>query len=258
MTIRPPAFLANFSHRSPARSDPKSESGSFAVEVDGREVVVAVRRNPRARRYVLRLDVRGDGAVLTLPSRAPLAAARAFLDRQLPWLADRLANRPPPEVCPCEVPLRGVVVPVVPSGAIRGLVRLESDADGATRLVVPGEAAHLRRRLTDHLRKLARADLEQAVGRHAAALGVRPMAIHIRDTTSRWGSASPSGALSFSWRLVMAPPFVLDYVAAHEVAHLREMNHSSRFWEICLRLAPRGHEARAWLNANGSDLHRRP
>lgn len=242
-----------------ARASARAASG-FSITVGERSISVAVRRNLRAHRYILRLCVRDDGAVVTIPRRGTLAEAKAFVNRQSGWLADRLARRPqaPPAAVPQTITLRGRPHAVVATGAARGLVRCEAGSDGSGRLLVPGEAAHVRRRLSDHLKKEARADLAAAVDRHAAALGVRPTAIRIRDTTSRWGSASARGVLSFSWRLVMAPAFVLDYVAAHEVAHLVEMNHSDRFWTICRRLAPRGEEAQLWLKEHGAGLHRLP
>jgi predicted metal-dependent hydrolase len=122
-------------------------------------------------------------------------------------------------------------------------------------LLVAGEARHLRRRLLDFLKREAKRDLEWAVIRHTLSLGVRAKAVRLRDQVSRWGSCSATGHLSFSWRLVLAPPFVLDYLAAHEVAHLRELNHSRRFWQLCEALAPQSQTARAWLRANGPALH---
>jgi predicted metal-dependent hydrolase len=95
-----------------------------------------------------------------------------------------------------------------------------------------------------------------AAHRYAAVLGVSIKRIAIRDQASRWGSCSSTGALSFSWRLILAPPFVLDYLAAHEVAHLVEMNHSRRFWRLVLQICPDAHRAKTWLDAHGADLHR--
>ena len=109
--------------------------------------------------------------------------------------------------------------------------------------------------MIDFLKKEARHDLERAVMRHAMMLGVRVKAIRLRDQTSRWGSCSSTGMLSFSWRLVMAPPFVLDYLAAHEVAHLHEMNHGPRFWHLVESVCPETKQARAWLNREGLRLH---
>ncbi len=122
-------------------------------------------------------------------------------------------------------------------------------------LLVAGREEHLRRRVIDFLKKEARRDLDRAVMRHAMMLGVRVKAIRLRDQTSRWGSCSSSGTLSFSWRLVMAPPFVLDYLAAHEVAHLHEMNHGPRFWHLVESVCAETKQARAWLNKEGLRLH---
>ncbi|WP_237154305.1 M48 family metallopeptidase [Oryzibacter oryziterrae] len=248
MTIRLPFLFA------PPK--PRPSVSGFALAIDGREVPVTVRRNARARRYTLRVTTDGSGATVTIPKRGTIAEARAFAERHRDWIAARIGT---PQQADAAVPqsllYRGEICRVAPTGAARGVVRLDRDADGAV-LHVSGAPEHLRRRLVDHLRKSARLDLEAAVARHAASLGVSPSAIRLKDTTSRWGSASARGALAFSWRLVMAPPFVLDYVAAHEVAHLREMNHSDRFWVLCRQLAPRTEEAKAWLKAHGRELHR--
>ena len=99
-------------------------------------------------------------------------------------------------------------------------------------------------------------DLEAAVQRHAATIDVKPRRLSIRDTTSRWGSCSAAGAMSFSWRLILAPPLVLDYLAAHEVAHLVHLDHSAKFWALTRRLAPETDQAEAWLRAHGAQLHR--
>ncbi len=235
----------------------RSAPASFPIVAGDHVVEVTVRRNARARRYPLRLDRRGDGAVVTIPRRGSLAEAKAFVARHAQWIADRLGARPDMPEVPVAVPIRGVVHRVLATGLPRGRIRFVP-LDGDPAIEVPGEAPHVRRRLVDHLRKEARTDLAAAVAHHAATLGVRPAAIRLKDTTSRWGSASSKGVLAFSWRLVMAPPFVLDYVAAHEVAHLQEMNHSDRFWAICERLCPATEAARAWLKKNGADLHRLP
>ena len=124
------------------------------------------------------------------------------------------------------------------------------------RLCVSGAAPFVARRVQDYLVRQARVDLTVAVARHTAALGVSARRITLRDTTSRWGSCSSSGALNFSWRLVMAPPHVLDYLAAHEVAHLVHMNHSDAFWRTTARLVPDYARAEAWLKGYGVGLMR--
>jgi predicted metal-dependent hydrolase len=108
----------------------------------------------------------------------------------------------------------------------------------------------------DFLRREAHRDLADASHRAAATLGVTVKRISVRDQTSRWGSCSTTGVLSYSWRLILAPPFVLEYLAVHEVAHLVEMNHSPRFWRLVGRMCPDADRAKAWLDQNGADLHR--
>ena len=233
---------------------PATDRFEIATEVG--PVTVALRRHRRARNYTLRLAGPGHSPVLTLPARGSLREARAFLDRHVGWLASQM--RKLPQARPIEhgatIPLRGAAHRVHHAGTSRGAVRIEPDADGA-RLVVAGAPEHLRRRVVDFLKKEAKRDLEPAVLRYAARLGVTVTGIKVRDQRSRWGSCSASGQLSFSWRLILAPPFVLDYLAAHEVAHLKEMNHSRRFWRLCELLCPDTKKARDWLAAHGAGLH---
>jgi predicted metal-dependent hydrolase len=132
------------------------------------------------------------------------------------------------------------------------------DGGEAPVLRVSGRSEHAPRRVEDFLKKQARVSVSRRVAQHAAALDVKVGRITIRDASSRWGSCSTSGAMSFSWRLILAPLFVLNYVAAHEVAHLREMNHSRRFWRLVDQLVGReeADEAQVWLRKNGAELHR--
>jgi hypothetical protein len=121
---------------------------------------------------------------------------------------------------------------------------------------VPGDPAHVKRRVLDFLKAEAREDLAQASAHYAARMGVDYRRISIRDQRSRWGSCSAGGDLSYSWRLILAPPYVLDYVAAHEVAHLRHLDHSPRFWRLVLSHCEDAAKARNWLRANGQEVHR--
>ena len=123
-------------------------------------------------------------------------------------------------------------------------------------IYVSGDVHHAPRRLRDWLRHQAREDLVLRVSHHANRLGLRPSRITVRDQATRWGSCSSNGTLSFSWRLILAPPMVLDYVAAHEVAHLKELNHSIRFWTLVEKAMPEMNAARAWLKQHGTALHR--
>jgi predicted metal-dependent hydrolase len=119
-----------------------------------------------------------------------------------------------------------------------------------------GEAPHVDRRIGDFLRREAKRELEVASLQFAATLGVTIKRVSVRDQASRWGSCSTTGVLSYSWRLILAPSYVLNYLAAHEVAHLIEMNHSARFWRMVRRLCPEHERAKVWLEVHGSDLHR--
>lgn len=154
------------------------------------------------------------------------------------------------------VPLRGEPHRIAHRPGRRGTVWVEAGEGGEPLLCVAGERPHVGRRVADFLRREARSDLDAASRRAADRLGVAVKRIAVRDPVSRWGSCSSAGVLSYSWRLILAPPFVLDYLAIHEVAHLVEMNHSPRFWRIVHRLCPETAQAKAWLDANGADLHR--
>ena len=223
-----------------------------ALTLTAPPVTVRLRISRRARRFTLRLVPGEAEAVLSLPPGVPLVEIRAFLETHAGWLAQALAEHPGPvPVVPgARLPVAGEMVEVVASGERRGAPRLE-----AGRLLVPG-AGPVGTRIALWLRERARAALSEATGRHAAALGCTIRAVTLRDTRSRWGSCNARGRLGFSWRLAMAPPAVLDYVAAHEVAHLREMNHGPRFWALVEALVPDYALHRAWLRREGGALHR--
>lgn len=224
------------------------------ARVDGRLVAVAVRVSSRARNY--RLSIPHHGApVLTVPRHGRWSEAEAFLNRQTAWLAARLkrAAKPVSFRAGALVPLRGVDHRIVPTDRIRGRVEVAT-IDEAPALMVPGEAAHRARRLLDWLKAEAQRDLERRVVVHAKRLDVTVTAVAMRSQSTRWGSCSTTGRLNFNWRLVLAPPFVLDYVAAHEVAHLVEMNHSQAFWDTVERTLPGMERGRAWLKAHGRQL----
>ena len=184
--------------------------------------------------------------------------AREFAQKHGAWIAARLKRLP--QATPFAhgemVPLRGVPHRIVHRRGARGTVWTEQDDAGERLICVAGEAPHHNRRVGDFLKREAQRDLDAASRRYAKELGVAIKRISVRDQSSRWGSCSNSGVLSFSWRLILAPPFVLDYLAAHEVAHLVELNHSPRFWRLLKRLNPDCERAKAWLDIHGTDLHR--
>jgi hypothetical protein len=138
----------------------------------------------------------------------------------------------------------------------RGTVWVATNGNGERLLCVAGEIAHVDRRINDFFKREAERDLRAASRRYAAKLGVAIKRISVRDQSSRWGSCSNTGVLSFSWRLILAPSFVLDYLAAHEVSHLVELNHSPRFWRLVGRLYQDAERAKVWLDVHGTDLHR--
>ncbi len=217
---------------------------------------IRVRVNPRSRTYRLSINSAGD-PLLSVPPRGRLSEAQTFLDRHANWLNVRLERRPDPVAFThgAEVPLRGTMHHIKGTGQLRGTVQVHQE-NGERLLLVPGSEAHMARRLTDWLKKQALADVTRASQHHADRLGVAFSAIRVRAQSSRWGSCSSSGRLNYNWRLVLAPPFVLDYVAAHEVAHLCEMNHSARFWATVKQTLPDMERGRAWLKAHGNELMR--
>jgi predicted metal-dependent hydrolase len=219
---------------------------------------VILRRRASARRMTLRVSTATGDVVLTVPDHSELGAAIRFADAHGPWIANRLA-RVPERVAFLQgalIPVRGVPHRIVHWSTVRGTTSLTVGPEGEAILAVAGEAPHVARRVKEFLQKEARRDFDVAVRGYTDALGVPARRITVRDTKSRWGSCSASGNLNFSWRLILAPPFVLDYLAAHEVAHLKEMNHSHRFWRTVHKLCPRTEDAERWLRRHGTDLHK--
>jgi predicted metal-dependent hydrolase len=212
-------------------------------------IPITLRRSRQARRLTLRVS-RSDGRVtLSLPARTPEAEALAFARAQEAWLRRTLAARPPER----RIAAGGTVT--VEGRELRietARVRSARIEDGC--LLIPGTPEQVPAKVAAFLKVLARDRLAAASDRHAAALGRVHTGITLRDTRSRWGSCAPDGRLMYSWRLAMAPPEVLDYVAAHEVAHLAEMNHSARFWAVVARLCPAYAAPRAWLRTHGQVL----
>jgi len=234
-----------------------SEPSAINIVFDGEVYLVRVRRHRQARRYTLRIHSATREVVLTMPPRGSLKQARAFAEKHGGWIAARIGRLPEPAPFAhgTVLPLRGVDHRIEHRRGARGTVWIES-AGAARALCVAGEAPHVARRIKDFLKREAKGDLEAASRRAAEQLGVRIKRVSIRDQSSRWGSCSTTGVLSYSWRLILAPPFVLDYLATHEVAHLIEMNHSRRFWRLVERICPHVTRAKTWLDVHGSNLHR--
>jgi len=232
------------------------------VDHQGRSFRVEIKRLASARRFTLRVRAATQDIVLTIPARSNLRDAEGFAHRHAEWIAHRVARLPERQffVPDAEIPFRGAPhvlrhCPSRPSGGKTGPVWIDASQKPAT-ISVGGDLAHFERRVTDFFRREARRDIEAAARRHGAKVGRTPISITLKDTSSRWGSCSARGALNFSWRLILAPPFVLDYLVAHEMAHLRHHNHSEEFWQLTKSLCPATAKAEAWLKLYGAQLHR--
>lgn len=220
----------------------------------GQTVNVRLEVNPKARRLILRLDERNREAVAVAPSKRKIGEAAAFARDRVEWIAKHLEALPENLSLsagnsflfrgePCQISLEH-------SG------RLAIFEEGPPHvLYVPGQVATTGQRVERFLRKAAKEDLSRAVTHYCDLLGVEARRVTVKDTRSRWGSCTSDGRLAFSWRLIMAPPSVLDYVAAHECAHLLEMNHSPAFWAHVSTCRPDWKKERGWLRKNGRDLH---
>jgi predicted metal-dependent hydrolase len=226
------------------------------IDVAGKVMPLTIRQNARATRMTLRIEPGGRALKMTIPAGLPEREINAFLDRHQGWLMTKLARFSGESVLEegGTILLRGVAHRIERTGKLRGLTEAVITDDEPV-LRVSGAEEHLRRRIADFLKKEARKDLEHLVAIYARMVGRKVKSLSFKDTRSRWGSCAADGSLSFSWRIVMAPPKVIDYLAAHEVAHLREMNHGPDFWDLCEELCPAMDDAKRWLKRNGTMLH---
>lgn len=214
-------------------------------------IAVTIRKTARARRLSLRIS-RSDGRVtLTMPFGVPEREATAFIDSRESWLRMHLTNRPELNSVAfgSQIPFRGESLMLVAGPVRRATLQGNS-------LILPDDPDRVAHRVQAFLKLQARDRLAEASDRYSRALGRPYRKIALRDTKSRWGSCTSQGDLMYNWRLIMAPPEVLDYVAAHEVAHLQEMNHSSAFWDVVENLFPDHARCRRWLKSKGETLHR--
>jgi predicted metal-dependent hydrolase len=188
--------------------------------------------NPRARRLSIRIDARAGEAVLIAPSERKLAEVVAFARTKTDWMRERLIST---------------------GGA--GAARLTEDADGPL-IASGGEGEAYARRVENLFKRVARDTLQTRTDVHLRTLGQRPVRLSIADPKSRWGSCSPHNrSIRYSWRVIMAPPAVIDYLAAHEVAHLVHADHSPAYWAVVQRLVGDHRPFRKWLRENGPALH---
>lgn len=217
-------------------------------------VLVRLYRHRRARRYVLRL--RPDGtARITVPRGGDILQALQFANKHSAWLERQLVHRTihPPIVQSWEmgsrILFRGESVLLEPTEPISGVVRFASELVG-----VKAGVTNLRPKIEKHMWSLAKRELPLRVMELAVSHGFKVRRVSVRNQRSRWGSCSRRGTISLNWRLVQVPDLVRDYIICHELAHLRHMNHSARFWSEVERLSPGFKDAEKWLKQNSALL----
>jgi predicted metal-dependent hydrolase len=215
------------------------------------EISVQIRHSARARRLSLRISSLDGKVTLSGPPYVRERDYMAFIRDKEDWIIKNLAVMPEKTLVAAGAVLVYRGSPVTVAIASQRGVRIAGDA-----IYVARTSRSIGASIKGFLKSQARDALAHASDRYAAQLGVGYSALVLRDTRSRWGSCSSQGQLMYSWRLIMAPPDILDYVAAHEVAHLIEMNHSRAFWNVVARLYPDYEKAREWLRSHGPMLHR--
>lgn len=232
---------------------PRASKTQRTVEIDGLMVPLHIRTSTRARNLLLSISPTDDAVDLVLPRGTPIYEGLQFVESRARWLARRIRALPRrvPFADGEKIPVLGDLLQICHRPDLRGGVWIDG-----LEIYVTGREEHVERRVADWLRRTAKKEIGQRAPRKAQELGREIARVTVRDTRSRWGSCTATGNLSFSWRLLLAPEFVLDYVVAHEVAHLAEMNHSRRFWDLVAGLTGNVERAKAWLQTYGQTLHR--
>lgn len=214
---------------------------------------LVIKRHKLAKRICLRYDPTGHSINLTLPRHARMSEGLHFLTLKTQWLMTTLQEMPiKKQIKPgVVIPLFGERVRIKHDESLRCAWKLEDDV-----LTVSGKREHFERRVMDAIRKMAKKHITDLAHYQSRRIGRVVRRVSVRDTRSRWGSCSSVGNLSFSWRLIFAPYEVFEYVVAHEVSHLRHMNHGERFWQLCEFLCPNYEVAKEWLRVHGKELYR--
>jgi len=244
----------------PANRIPSNQSLVLTFALSDRNLPLTICENNRAKRLTLRIEAGGKGIKVTVPPATDKSEVMRFVERYRGWIESRVQRLPPPQETPmlragASIPIFGIPHEIIHSEG-RGTVEIHTDQTSKMgKIIVYGEKAHLPRRISDALKKLAERTIAPLVTEYSTIVGRKPISIRYKDTKSRWGSCSAEGNLSFSWRIIMAPHSVIRYLVAHETAHLIEMNHSARFWALCEKLCPDTKRCRAWLKRNGQALH---
>ena len=224
------------------------------INIGARAAPLIARVNRRAKRLILKVDPVTGEIHVTAPSKRTLPEAIRFAHERIDWIASQLTEslRGKPFAHGAAIPFQGVDHVILHDAGQRAAVRLDNDLIPAIR--VGGQPEHLNRRVSDWLKREARRKLTERADYYCEALGKKRGPLRIRDTKTRWGSCSSDGTMSFSWRLILAPPEILDYVTAHECAHLIHLNHSPAFWRIVRDLGVDPSNAARWLTATGPSL----
>jgi predicted metal-dependent hydrolase len=248
---------------------------------DGRQVKLVFSFNRRAKRIILKMDPALRAVKITCPSKGHIRDALAFARTRQNWIESQLAEAPRPVSFEAgnQVPFRGTPYEIVQTPGRSAHVEVRSAASSrnqglrpqprqpfaappeaiaeqsaARQLIVTGRPEHIARRLKDWMKREARADFTRLADEISREAGLSYSRLAVRDMRTRWGSCSSEGALCFNWRLILAPPFVLRGVVAHEVAHLKYLNHGKKFWDLVRELDPDNDRARDWLDAHGANL----
>ncbi len=224
------------------------------INLGERAAPLVIRVNRRAKRLILKVDPIAGEIHVTAPTKRAMPEALAFANERIDWIVSQLNEKlqARPFMEGDSIPFQGAPHRIVRNGGPRAPVRVDHDLIPVIR--VGGEPEHLNRRLVDWMKSEARRELTARVDRYCTQLDRKRRSIRVRDTRTRWGSCSSDGALSFSWRLIMAPPDILDYVAAHECVHLIHMNHSPAFWRQVAALGVDARAAENWFEDNGAEL----
>ena len=215
---------------------------------------IIVKKSTRARRLALRLDPKDRAFHLIVPRGVSMRRAQAFAEDHERWMQEKLSDMPSPVYFE-----HGVILPILGQDVeiryvdepMRPSIRMESGI-----LYVRENAANTSGRIERFLKKLARDELEILSKEKAKKIDKKVSKVSVRDTKSRWGSCTSDGNLSYSWRLIFAPPDAFDYVVAHEVAHLKHLNHSQAFWDVCESLSADYESGHGWMRENGDELRR--
>ena len=230
--------------------------------VNGRPLSYRVRRSPRARKMGVQVDKR-DGVVVVLPKRVALKVVPELLEHWADWLDEKVEEygvRHGPEVrqyaTGSEISILGrprrLEITALSAGRMRP--RFDLTDDVLAMELVPEDALDPRDSLEKFLRRLARTDLKARVDRWSAEIGLYPKKVIVGERTTRWGSCSPRGTLSFCYRLVLAPEEIVDAVVAHEICHLAHLNHGKKFYTLLDAACPWNREAGQWLREHHDDL----